>query len=384
MNIMEEKPSEMVLLVDDEPNVLSGYTRQLRKRLNIETAPGGEEALELFRQGESFAVIVSDMKMPKISGIDLLNQVKVFSPTTIRMMLTGYADINNAMEAVNKGNVFRFLLKPCEPEVLYSSIMDGIRQYRLQNAEKELLEKTLTGSIKILTEILALLHPEAFGRSVRVARLAVQIGEQMDFPNIWSLETAAHLSQIGLLMLPPESVEKLFRNEKLAGEEKQLFDMHPFITADLLKNIPRMASVTDIISYQEKRFDGGGIPINTIVGNEIPLGSRILKAALDYDQMTSSGYSPEKALLEMDDRKGWYDQAVLDSIAIVTKIRDTWRSLEVTLRQLKEGMILSRNVTMLNGRMLVPAGQTISNLMIRRLYNFHKHHGVKQPIFIER
>ena len=382
---MDYNQVEKILLVDDEPNVLAGYQRQLRKkRLQVETAVGGESGLYRIRNEGPYAVIVSDLKMPGVNGIQILAEAKSLSPLTVRIILTGYADINNAIESVNQGNVFRFLLKPCPPEALLAAIQDGLEQYRLLTSEKVLLEKTLSGSIQVMTEILALLHPEALGRSARLARLVGMMADQMAVTNKWALETAANLSQIGLVMMSPESLEKLLRCEQLVGEEKQLFDMHPFLTADLLKHIPRLESVAEIISYQEKHYDGGGIPIDGVAGEEIPLGSRMLKAASDFDMLTTAGADPHGALLAMADRTGTYDTRMLDAIAKVAQLREKWRSLEVTIDQLRDGMILSESILLSGGQMLVPAGQRVSELMIRRIRNFDQNLGVSQPIYVER
>jgi response regulator RpfG family c-di-GMP phosphodiesterase len=387
--MLERSPREIpsqdkVLLVDDDPNILSGYRRVFKKKMNIETAVGAEQAIIRVKRDGPFSVIVSDLKMPKMDGITLLSRIKAMSPMTVRMMLTGYADINNAMKAINEGNVFRFLLKPCEPQTLFNSIVDGIKLYRLQTAEKELLEKTLSGSIQVLSEILALVQPEAFGRSMRLARLASDIADLMGIEETWAISTAAHLSQIGLLIMPTETLEQVYKEAPLTSEEREIFEMHPLVASDLLKNIPRLETIRPIIAYQEKRFDGSGVPRDDQAGRDIPLGARILKAVNDYDKLTSRGVEPQKALLTMIDRRGWYDPDILDVIARIAKLRENWRSLGVMLGDLKEGMVISESIWLSTGRVLVPAGQQVTELTIERIKNFDHRFGVQQPIYVER
>ncbi len=145
-----------ILFVDDEANILDGYKRHLRKQFRIETALGGEQGLAAVVNQGPYAVIISDLRMPGMDGIQFLSRVREISPDSVRMMLTGHADLENAMEAINKGNIFRFLTKPCMPAVLALVLEAGIEQYRLVMSEKELLEKTLklTESLKKKTRTL--------------------------------------------------------------------------------------------------------------------------------------------------------------------------------------------------------------------------------------
>src|SRR5262249_1916023 len=142
---------ETILLVDDEPNVLLGYQRLLRGEFDTETAVGAPLALKIIQARGPFAIVLSDMRMPEMDGIEFLTRVKALSPDTVRIMLTGYADVKTALSAVNDGNIFRFLTKPCSKETLASALAAGLAQYRLVTTEKELLEKTLAGSVALLT-----------------------------------------------------------------------------------------------------------------------------------------------------------------------------------------------------------------------------------------
>ena len=286
---------EKILFVDDEQNILDALRRQLRKRFTFDTALGAEEGLKLLKQKGPYAVVVSDLRMPKMDGIEFLRLTKELSPDTVRMMLSGHADLTNAINAVNEGNIFRFLTKPCPVDRLCKALQDGIDQYRLIRAEKELLDNTLKGSIKVLTDLLAIVNPEAFGRASRVRALVKDLANYMALPDTWQIETAALLSHVGFVTMPEDTLGKIYRNEQLSGEEAQLFQMHPFIASDLIKNIPRMEGVAEIIAYQEKLYDGSGVPTDHPGGEDIPLGARILKVALDYDSLQISGKKAKEA-----------------------------------------------------------------------------------------
>ena len=371
---------DRILVVDDEKNVLAAIRRQLRRKFAIETAPGPEEGLAAIRENGPYAVVISDIRMPVMDGIRFLSLVRETAPDTIRMILTGNADLQNAIQAVNEGNIFRFLTKPCSPEVLSSVIRLGIRQYRLVTAERDLLQKTLKGSIKVLTEVLSLVNPEAFGRSSRIKRYVVGMGEVLRVPHIWRLEVAAMLSQVGCVMLPEEAIKKLYQGEALSGEEAQLFDMQALISADLISHIPRMGKVADIIRYQEKHFDGSGNPKDSRKGAEIPLGARILKAALDFDILEEGGTRGEAALNEMREREGRYDPRVLDALAAVLCGKERYIEKSVRVEELDAGMILEKDVRTMSGRLLITKGQEIGPVLINRLRNFSGSTGIRQPI----
>ena len=155
-----------ILLVDDEVNVLQSYQRTLRREFSrLELATGGAQALEMMAKGDPFAVIVSDMRMPSMDGVVFLAKAREAAPRTVRMMLTGNSDLDTAIRAVREGHIFRFLTKPCSSEMLAEALRAGVEQYRLVMAEVELLEKTLSGSVRLLTDLLSLLDPESFGRT---------------------------------------------------------------------------------------------------------------------------------------------------------------------------------------------------------------------------
>src|ERR1700722_18601072 len=160
--------NEKILFVDDEPNLLDGLRRLLGKEFSIETANGGEAGLNLLAESGPFAVVMSDMRMPGMNGVQFLSAVRQRWPDTVRLMLTGNSDIQTAIDAVKEGSVFRFMTKPCPENILKGAIRAALVQYGLIGAEKELLEKTLHGSVKVLTEILALVNPAAFSRASRI------------------------------------------------------------------------------------------------------------------------------------------------------------------------------------------------------------------------
>src|SRR5688572_10183667 len=159
-----------VLFVDDEPNVLNAIRRTLRNDFDVHTAESGKDALRLLEESEPFGVVVSDCHMPEMDGIEFLHRCSKAAPLAVRVMLTGNMDQETAVKAVNMGDVFKFLNKPCQGDELKSVVTQAVRQHELVTAEKELLEQTLKGSIKVLADLLGIVKPEAFGRTGRLRR----------------------------------------------------------------------------------------------------------------------------------------------------------------------------------------------------------------------
>ncbi|MBA3035747.1 MAG: response regulator, partial [Desulfobacterium sp.] len=363
---------EAILVVDDDTNFLDAIRRQLRKEFNLATAQGPHEGLAAIRNNRPYSVIISDLQMPDMNGIEFLARVKEIVPDTVRIMLTGNADLNKTIRAVNEGNIFQFLTKPCSPDTLKNVINLGIKQHRLVIAEKELLEKTLKGTVSVLNEILSLVNPVAFGRSSRIKQHVKQIAETLDLSNIWWLEMAAMLSQIGCVILPEEALKKLYRGEELSGEESQLFDMHPMIASDLLSKIPRLDKLAEIIRYQEKFFDGSGNPKDNLQGENIPIGARILKAAIDFDIMEAKGIENIKIVKQLKDLPGKYDPDVLSAMESLVGGSGKCKKTDVLFADLKTGMILDEDVRSKTGRLLISRGHEVSSVLLSRLHNFAK------------
>ena len=195
----------------------------------------------------------------------------------------------------------------------------------------------------------------------------------------WSIETAASLSQLGLILLSPEALEELYRSKELEGEDKQLYDMHPSIASDLLKKMPRMDRISEIILLQHKQFDGSGPPFNRVVsGDDLPIEARILKAVLDLDLAEVQGRDTLTALKRMRESKGWYDPLVLESLTKVTIKTEEQPVVEVDIADLTEVMVFEEDVLAVNGRLIIPKGQKVTRLLVHRLEQYENNIGPGQ------
>lgn len=380
---------DRILFVDDDENVLDTYRRLLNDKLHIETALGGQCALTMMDNEEPFAVVVSDLRMPSMDGNQFLSHVRERFPDTVRMMLTGNADLEAAITAVNEGNIFRLLSKPCPPGVVMEALIAGIDQYRLVTAEKELLEKTLLGSIKLLTDILALADPTAFGRAATYQEGLQKIADKLHVEHLWDLKMAWMLSNLGHVVIPAETLSKLRAGSILSGEEKRLIAEAPQSVCRLLKNIPRLERVGQIISYRNKHFDGSGYPENTVKGEDIPIESRILKLLGDLAQAENPAHSKIRILKMMENRAGWYDTEVLQAAAEVfapgvDMTASEFIQLNVKASELKDGDTLVTDLITKEGQLLVAGGQTISEMYLERVRNFAHFVGIEEPVIVKR
>ncbi len=377
-----------VLLVDDEQHVLESYRRILRKNFQLITALGGEMALQIIKSKGPFSVVVTDMNMPGMNGIELLTEVKINAPETTRMMLTGHADFNIAMEAVNEGNIFRFLTKPCRPENLIKVINDGIRQYELIKAEHELLNKTLQGSIKILIEILSMIDQEMFSKALKLRDFVRKISENQLIDGSWEIEVAALLARIGGVTIPGIVLKKMHKQDELTEVERTMISRIPKTGHDLLKNIPRLSEVARIILYQDKHFNGEGTPDDDIKGAQIPLGARIFKIFNDFTLLQDAGLDRRKVRDIMNAREGWYDESllrkvlsdeVLDGKQLKRKTRETRR---ISVEEISTGMYLVDNLKTDTGQILVMAGQEITDALLIRVKNWSRVYKIKEPVYV--
>lgn len=366
---MSGTPTPRVLCVDDEPNVLEGIARTLRRRFDVRTAGDANAALRLVESEGPFAVILSDLRMPGGDGVTLFSWIREIAPDSVRILLTGQADLPSAMSAVNEGSVFRFLSKPCAPEVLIGALDEGVELYRRITAERDVLQQTLGGSVKMLTDILAISHPAAFARGARAKSLISELAAGIRGGVGWDVEVAAMLSQIGVALLPPATAEKVYAGQPLDPDEQGAVDRLPHTAAELVSNIPRMREVGEILLYQNLRFDGTSAVTGAPWGKRIPLGSRLLKVVLDFDVLETRGVLGAEAIAQLRALPGWYDPELLELLAAArgsgTAAR---RVVEVDVSSLRTGMVLAEDIKNAAGLLWMARGQEITPRVLERVW----------------
>jgi response regulator RpfG family c-di-GMP phosphodiesterase len=329
------------------------------------------------------------MNMPGMKGIELLEKMQALSPDTVRMMLTGNADQQTAVDAVNQGQVYRFLNKPCPPEILVPALEDGLKRFEILRMEKELLEGTLMGSVKLLSEVLGMVAPEALGRGQRLRESMRVFSRYISATPAWELEVAALLSSIGCASLPASLLEKINNGEERTTEEEQIVRRVPQIGHDLLAGIPRLENVARIILFQKKNFDGSAYPAVACARENLPAGSRMLKILDDRMTLESEGIVKLKALQTMESREGLYDPRLLqlcfacfkDFLTNVVSSELPVRSLFI--KELVEGQVVVSDITSMQGQTLLGSGNRLTPMLLQRLNNYDALGEVKQPVLVQ-
>lgn len=374
---MYEDPRPRVLCVDDEPNVLEGLARTLRSLFIVETAVGGGRGLDVLREQGPFTIVMSDLRMPRMTGVEFLAKAREMAPDSVRVLLTGQGDLEAAIGAVNEGSIFRFLTKPCPTGTLVKSLMACAEQHRLLTAERVLLEQTLRGSVKTLTDILALTNPAAFGRATRVQRSAIEMMDHFEMKEQWPVEVAAMLSQIGFVTLPATTQEKLYAGQELNESEREMLGRVPKIVDQLLSNIPRLEKVQDILRLYPKHFSGDA----TTQGETLPWGAKALKIAVDYDILESRSVTNEEPFEVLRGRSGWYDPEILEGFAqLHGRGKRDLIIRELTLGEMSPGMFFGEDVKSAKGLLLIARGQEVTNSLLERIRNFSTELGIKEKI----
>jgi response regulator RpfG family c-di-GMP phosphodiesterase len=368
-----------VLFVDDEPNVLEAIQRSLRKQVDLQTASSGAEGLRLLGEAGPFALVISDMRMPTMNGAQFLSKVREQTPDTVRMILSGQADLQATIAAVNEGQIYRFLSKPCPSDQLLAAVEDGLRQHRLLTAEKVLLEQTLSGAVKMLIEILGMVSPAASNRAARLQQYTLGLSAALGLPDRWQCGLAAFVSQIGCVALPQAILVKVEANQPLSGEEKRLYDSHPEVAGKLLATIPRLEEVAAIVTGQFETPQLAGKPEDLRQWDTRSIGQLLLKTSLEFDRLVAGGASSEAAIEALRAPKFGLPPAMLKALLALPVTTHKRVMRQIRVKDLMPGMILDQDLVSPKGIRLVPSGQEVTPSLIVRLTSIAGGVGVSEP-----
>jgi len=361
-----------VLFVDDDQNILNGFKRNLRNEVIGTFISNPVEAVAHIKSN-FYHCIVSDYAMPEMDGISFLTKAREILPDTSRILLTGFANLNVAIESVNLGNVFRFLTKPCPQEILLNAIEAGYNQYQLINSEKVLLEKTLKGSIRVLVEILTVVNPLAFSRTVKIKDMAVKIAKRLNYGNTWEVEIASLLSQIGTIGIPVDIVKRKYLGKELSFTDEQLFLTHPVIANTMLKNIPRLENVCEGILYQLKDYKTPELVSDPISGSRIPFIGRVLNVVTAYVTLLETGIESQAAVQKLKQIENAFDPVILAALdSEIQGVIEGYYIQEVEVDNINDSMFLAENIQDKQGIVYLAKGQPISEILKIRLQNYAK------------
>lgn len=367
-----------ILVVDDEPNVLEGLSLHLLRKYNVVTATSGPEALAALSEEPRISVIVSDLRMPEMDGAQFLGRAREVVPDSVRILLTGHADVDGAMRAINEGGVFKVLTKPCPPGQLLNTIAAAEHHYQVVEADRIMLEQTMAGAIRALTDVLGHTNPASYRRAALIKRTASDIAAALDINPRWPVEVAAALSQLGFLTVPGETVERLFAGGELSEAERSKIGRVPAINEQLLARIPRLEPVRALLNslsrpYRKPQSETPG-------GSRDPIdrASQVVRVAVDFEALMGAGDHAALAVDTMRSRD-CYDPAVLDALE---SVRGRGHGFEIRMLRvgaLKPGMIFADDVKLSNGALLVTRGFEITPSFLDRAQHM-RDGAVREPI----
>lgn len=417
------EPEFTLLLVDDEANILSSLKRLFRPfGYRIFTAESGALGLEVM-QRETVDLVVSDMRMPEMNGAQFLEKVSAKWPDTVRILLTGYAEISSTIDAINKGQIYRYIAKPWDDNDIALIIKHALQQKLLereklrlealtsrQNEElKELnanleekvkerteevrktmaslevahdkLKKSFITSIRVFSNLIEMREGSMAGHSRRVADLARALAQKlgMSGAEVQDVFLAGLLHDVGKIGLPDRLLEKPFTN--LTADERSEVIKHPIKGQVALMALEQLQGASNFIRGHHERFDGLGYP-DKLLGLAIPMGARILAVANDYDS-AQFGTLLTKPLKQIDavafineGRGRRYDTQVVDAFMEVVGKHSvmTPSGPELVLRsvQLKPGMVLSRDLLSKTEQLLLAKDYILDAQLIEQILNYER------------
>ena len=384
---MPANNQEKILFVDDEERLLSAIKRNLRRSFEVEVANSGQEGLNCIKQKGPFAVVVSDMQMPEMNGAEFLGRVRSASPDSIRIMLTGDAGQDTAVSAINKADVFKFVNKPCDLKTLQAVLHSAINEYSKRQIETTLLEKTVQGSIGIVTELLGLSMPEVFGRSNAIKSVAVGIANKLEYKSQWQLRTACMLAHIGCMSMSPELTRKLCHRVKLNAEELTEYAEALNSSANMIEKIPRLEGIAETVRQMLVYEDNSG-PVQSPSPADIPVDAKIIRLAIDLDE----GFGVDDitdVVAELEQRRHCYDMVVLE--AGLAYLEDKLQTTEVEsdieyvdVRKLNDQMELAENIVDQAGVLLVCAGWPTTENVRKHLQKCARMGSIEQEVAVKR
>ncbi len=318
-----EKKAHTILLVDDEKNILNSLSRLFRREgYGILKAENAAEALALLDDNK-VSLVISDYRMPEVDGVEFLSIVKDGSPDTIRFMLTGQADLDSVVEAINKGEVSRYITKPWDDDMLKITVKEALEHYDLTQENRRLFDETMRlneetarlneeltdinehleekvrdktkeirenffGFVRMFADLMSLYDPVLGGHTSRVATLAralaVRLG--LEEQDVDLIEAAAYLHSIGLIGVPKDVLKRAETTVFLSDVELAFMKKTPIVSQRLLAHIDMLLQSGIIIRSHAENFDGSGYP-DGLRGEEIHIGSRILAVCKAYDKVLS-------------------------------------------------------------------------------------------------
>ena len=421
----------VILCVDDEPNILSSLRRLFRdKGYQVRTATSGKEGLALLAT-ETVDLVISDMRMPEMDGTHFLEQVRLRWPDTIRLLLTGYSDINSTIGAINRGEIYRYTTKPWDDNDIVLIVRQAIERKTLGQEKKRLetliirqneelknlnasleakveartielriandslldanekLKTSFITSIKVFSALIEMRGGSLAGNSRRVADLSRRIALKLKLESrqVQDVFVAGLLHEIGKVGFADDLINTPVA--LMTTRQIETYRKHTVRAEQLLMPLPDLRNAAEIIGGQLERFDGTGFPARLLEQN-IPIGARILALASDYEKLQIGTLSQRKlseeeartVIIQSSGKR--YDPEIVITFADMFKgisreeaERESSGEIHVKSRDLQVGMVLSRDLISPNGLLMLAVDHTLDERLIRKIKDFEKSSGIQ-------
>lgn len=432
MTAPDAPPPLALLFVDDEPSILSSLKRLFRPHgYRIHTADSGEEGLETLER-EAIDLVISDMRMPEMDGATFLEQVRQRWPHVVRLLLTGYSDLDSTVNAINRGEIYRYINKPWDDNDIVLTVREALHLKRLEGENTRLtdelqasneelrklnaaleekvasrtadlqkalklvqlsnnkLKGTLVAIVQSFSGLVEIRAKSLAGHARRVADHARMLARKLELSESEQQDIlfAALLHDIGKIGMPDSIIDKPL--SVLKPEDRAQMMQHPHLGEQALRHIEQMRDAADLIRHHHENFDGTGYP-DRLAGLTIPIGSRILSVANDYDalligSMTQQFVKPIDALAFLVEYRGKrYDPEVLDLFVeeMAEQLKNVIDELPMRPVTLQAGMVLSRDLPHKDGYMLLSKGYVLDDNIIAQLRRMESTEGLL-TVFIRR
>ena len=363
-----------ILCVDDEPNLLAGLERTLFGEFDVTTAPGGAQGLAIVEEEPPFAVIVSDMRMPGMDGAEFLARVRERSPNSTRILLTGQADTDSAIAAINHGAIFRYLCKPCPSDVLIPTLHEAVERHRSAVIEQDMMETTLAGVVDSMTQVLSLIAPWASMRAATIQTCVKQAARTLDWPNAWIGNMAAALSHIGCVSVPSDIVQREMAGRPLDQEERDILDSHPETAFKLLQAIPRLDSVAQVVRYQHRPAPEDADP-DVVLGAELLRAAGTLARELANQQPMSRA---QEAVAKLDPPVRYAVSQALRTVKLHSG--NSTRSARVS--DLLPGWVVAEDIKTRQGGLVLGEGRELTVTAIMALRTLLATDAIEEPLLV--
>lgn len=367
-----------VLFVDDDKNLLAAFRRSLRSRWDVACAASAVEGLQSLKE-RTHPVVVCDMRMPTLDGVGFIQCARKIAPLSVFVMLTGNQDQGTAVAAVNQGQVFRFLTKPCSTDEVERVLLDAIGQYDVRDAERDLLDNTLKGAVGALVDLLEAVRPQAVRGGRELADIARLIARQLGVADTWQIEVAAMLLHIGVVTLDDDLVDRAEAGKTLLKAEADEYRCYAAAGARIVRQIPRLDGVADLIERHLEAPSNGDSPTDQ--------ERRVLAAAMLLLDERRAGGSLQALLT----RRAQDLSALGEEIVAAVRSMDHAAAgfaeqpapVDVSVDQLRTGMLLCDDLSTESGHLLLRGGSRLSETLIERLRNYAARGAIPRQFRVE-